>query len=313
MKTRIIASPLLKIGLGLIVLSVPRPALADDSDIRVDVVVDMTDAGDKLPTPSPDNPTYYFPKTVGYTEKGDPLNHLKPPPPTVEVQRLIAKALAKRGYLVTNKQHPPSIILVLWWGYIAPIIDRRFSMSSGGSAMNSPSDSLYLPGIGISNGTSHAGGSASGVSRSATAGSVEGPSAVLPLGAVWNFMDDHEAYLMVAGDRFQEDLGRVNPIAEDINVAARQQRYFLMVSALDFKSALKKKAVLLWCARVSTELVGRNLDDVLPALISTGVSHFGEETDGPKFSMVKAVPMGHVEVGAPVLKLPFPATPTAPK
>jgi uncharacterized protein (DUF2461 family) len=83
---------------------------------------------------------------------------------------------------------------------------------------------------------------------------------------------------------------------------SRYPRYFLMVSALDFKAALRKEYIVLWTARVSTDLTGHSLDEVLPSLIAAGAPMFGRDTNGPDFSDRPIVPMGHVEVGTAVLK-----------
>jgi hypothetical protein len=95
---------------------------------------------------------------------------------------------------------------------------------------------------------------------------------------------------------------------DELHEAAHHPRYFLMVSALDFNQAAKHNPVLLWCARVGTELVGRDLGDVLPALVSAGAPLFGEDMGSARFMDVKAVPMGHVHVGTPVLKPDYPDT-----
>ena len=307
MNTRSILFPAARIALGLIGFMTARTALADDGGIRVSVVVDMTEEGEKLPRPDPASPTYYYPWTVGYVEKGDILVGEKPPPPAWGVQHLIAKALAQRGYLLAKKGHPPSIVLILWWGYFAPMIDHREGMRSSGSAFDTPNDSLYLPGVGISNGTKHGNGQAGGVSATETAAEYMGPGASIPLGAVWQFMDSHEAYTMVAGASFEDNLTKFEPVTNEIHVAVRQPRYYLMVSAIDFKAAVQKKPVLLWCARVSTELQGRDLADVLPTLISSGVPRFGESTNGAHFFTAERIPIGHVEAGLPVVKSSAPA------
>ena len=293
-----------RIGLCLAALVMTRLAQADEDNIRVSVVVDTTDEGDRQPKPNPEHPIYYYPWTAGYVELGGVLRNQKPPPPAPEVQHLIAKALAERGFRYMNKAHPPSIVLVLWWGYIDPIVEHRLSGLNSGDPVNEDEDSIYLPGIGISANVPHIGDSFTNAPKGATAAQVMGMGAWIPLGAVYNFMDEHEAFLMVAGERFQEDLGRVSADTDEIHQAATHPRYFLMVSALDFQAAIHHKSVLLWCARVSTELQGRDLKDVLPQLISTGTQYFGEDTGHPKFV---TAPAGHVEFGTPTLKASYPA------
>lgn len=99
------------------------PAARAFNEIKVAVVVDMTDAGKKFPQPTPAHPTYFYPVTRGYTVGQGLIEGEKPPPPTAAVQHLIALALAKQGYLVATSQSPPSLILTFWWGYKAPVMN----------------------------------------------------------------------------------------------------------------------------------------------------------------------------------------------
>ena len=90
-------------------------------DLRVDVVVDVTAEGKKILRPTPEKPAFYLPLPAGYTERGKVLVHYQRPPPSApEVQRLVTEALAKQGYLTATKPSPPSLVLIYWWGYIAP-------------------------------------------------------------------------------------------------------------------------------------------------------------------------------------------------
>ncbi len=82
------------------VLLTAGAAYADS--VLVNGVVDVTPEGRNAARPAPGAPVYYFPLTVGYTEAGG--WSVENMPPVLEVQRLIAKALAAQGYLVTGKQ-----------------------------------------------------------------------------------------------------------------------------------------------------------------------------------------------------------------
>lgn len=68
---------------------------------------------------------------------------------------------------------------------------------------------------------------------------------------------------------------------EAILEAAREDRYFVVVSAYDIKAALQKRKVLLWRARMSTPSLGVTADQVMGALIKSGGPHFGKETRRP--------------------------------
>jgi hypothetical protein len=256
-----------------------RFAFADGGDnggIRVDVVVDLTDAGKKVTRPTPEHPAYYYPVTRGYTEGGASLVGEKPPPPTADIQRMIFKALAQQGYLLMTKKSPPSLILMLWWGYKAPVF-----LGPGAQGQN---------GDGSDN--------SAGVPMSGR----------VSLAANHNEMEE-----LVMGTKYEPDYWEYDGAHPSIRLealthASRVANYYMMVSALDFKSATQKKTVVLWTARVSTSRWSHTLDQVLPTLIATGAPLFGRDSDGPHIGTEPLVPIGHVIVGAPVLKTDAPVS-----
>jgi hypothetical protein len=92
-------------------------------DTEVNIVVDLTEDGRKVPLPTRAQPAFYFPVVGGYREMGALVAGEKRPPAT-PVARLLAKALAAQGYLVMGeKTPPPTLLLVFHWGYMNPQID----------------------------------------------------------------------------------------------------------------------------------------------------------------------------------------------
>ena len=115
----------------------------------------------------------------------------------------------------------------------------------------------------------------------------------------------HEMEELVMGTKFDPTPFHLypNPRQDLAESATRAPRYFFMVSALDFKSAVReKKITVLWTARISTELAGHTLEQVLPTLIADGTPAFGRDTNGPQFSEGPILPAAHVIAGTPVLK-----------
>ncbi len=89
----------------------------------VNVVVDMTEDGRKVPPPTKEKPAIYYPVLAGYREEGSLVAGEKSPPPN-SVAKLFAKALAGQHYYVFGAKTPaPTIILVFHWGYMNPKID----------------------------------------------------------------------------------------------------------------------------------------------------------------------------------------------
>jgi hypothetical protein len=282
----------IRMAVCLVILLPARAALAgDDSDIGVDVVVNMTNEGRNVPPPTPDHPAYYYPVTRGYTEGGAILTSETAPPPTADVQHMIAKALASQGYLLATR-HPPSLVLILWWGYKSPEL------------MAPPGESLPEEGPTLNLGA---------ISGGPTARIANSPGASIPgfnfLGIPPNLSANHsEMEELVFGSEYEpEPMQNLPSIRlEALINASRVSRYFLIVSALDFKAATEKRAVLLWTARVSTSQWGHSLDQVLPTLVATGAPMFGRDSYGPHLAAAPIIPMGQVVVGTPVIKISNP-------
>ena len=186
--------------------------LAEDNDIRVDVVVDMTDAGRKIARPTPDKPAYYFPLTVGYKEQGAFVPDQAAPPPTLEGQHLIAQALYDQGYQVTNSQQPPSLVLAFWWGHIAPEINS----TEAGAPMTHTNV-----------GNSARGGGFNG----------EDPRALMAELPTDQSSNERQMISLVAGNTrdYQYPAENPNPKLEQILAMEKSPRHFVMVSAFDFQ------------------------------------------------------------------------------
>jgi hypothetical protein len=257
-----------------------------DNKIKVDVVVDVTDAGEKIPRPTSDHPVYFYPVTRGYTLGQAIIEGEKPPPPTADVQRLIVVALAKQGYLLATKQSPPTLLLMFWWGYKVPVMAgatnggaTTLASANGGGVGGSPGNAL------------------DGINRAAQSG-------LLPTEVMTNESEMEDLVLGATHDRNTDQMDPGLRI-QALTAAARNPRYYVMVSALDFAAAAQqKKVIVLWTARISTDLEGHTLEEVLPTLIASGAPMFGQDTNGAlwPFPSVPLVPMGHVEVGTPYLK-----------
>lgn len=82
------------------------------------VATDTTKEGRKIEPPSPNRPVYYTGHSLGPrlgSISGDDL------PDVREMNRLVAKVLAKQGYLGAKPGvHEPTLFLVLQWGYLTP-------------------------------------------------------------------------------------------------------------------------------------------------------------------------------------------------
>jgi hypothetical protein len=270
---------------GLAAIALPRALLAD-GEIPVDVVVNMTAAGEAVARPDATHPAYYYPVTRGYTEGGDFLEGEALPPATWQVQHMVAVALHQEGYVYCGRAHRPSILLMLWWGYKAPVIIDN-------------NDYVNTPSIG----GHQASGSASGAG---------GPFPYDPINQAFRtgnmltsaVINKTEMEELVLGSDYETETYRNLPSLrlEKLVNASRVPRYYIMLSALDFDAATRKETVVLWTARISTARQDHTLAEVLPTLIAEGVPMAGRRTEGPQWLDSPIVPMGRVLAGTPVMK-----------
>jgi hypothetical protein len=114
------------------------------------------------------------------------------------------------------------------------------------------------------------------------------------------FWNQREMLALVAGNT----LKNINPVGfqrEDVLIAAREDRYFVIVSAYDFEAAKTKKKVLLWQAKMSTPSNRVSLAEVIPSMITAGGPRFGRETKLPESVTTPLAKEGKVDIGTPTV------------
>jgi hypothetical protein len=293
-------TPSIRFALGLGALFAAGTALADE--VRVDVVVDFNRAGYQVARPTADKPAFYFPVPLGYAEVGEPIAFQRPPPPADQVEHFLAEALYAQGYRLASRASPPSLVFVIRWGYMAPNL-KRDDEELAQIRQNPLEAGDFGPDRG---------------GATMMEASLERSTLALPQYAQG---ETDQMLSLVAGDTLRDRHINVHlnssPVMERFLEMARTPRYFIWLSAYDFKDWMEhyqawhehkgatgrnQRPKLLWEAHVSTELAGHTLEEVLPALINTAAPMFGRETRFPQLVMAPAVPLGHVEVGQPVLK-----------
>lgn len=296
------------------------------SQVRVDVVVDMTEAGHKITHPTPDRPAYYLPISVGYKEFGFAHHFQRPPPQAWEIEHALAKALYEQGYQLMTKEGHPSLVLVFWWGYMAPEEDDvnhntfiatkpgAFSAGAGSQANQGGAGGMWGPGSSGGLAPALAGNFLGGSFGYALGYSPPGGESLTKDPATTGFeafpqfsigfqnLNEQQMLSMVAGDTINDHQKFPDPRLDDVVQMTTEPRYYVLVSAFDFQSWLHHHPVLLWRAHVSTELWGHYFDQVIGPLISTAAPLFGRETKVPHFVSVPIFPVGRVIVGAPQVK-----------
>lgn len=298
-------------------------ALADRSEVGVTVVVDMTPEGHKLLHPDAAHPAYYVPLAGGYTERGSPIAGEKPPS-LDEIMHSIEASLARQGYLVSKP---------------TPYVNSRGEITyADGTTVRVPRDPvqagerpkrirlipLTLEMINSPDGPYS-------VQRANQAAAKGQPSVVAKIinivdpvhGPVvkqkpsimlvvhWGYSSPTAEHRSVAEK--QEALSLVGglyasnlvilPELEPILAQAREDRYFIYITAYEFDAYLKvHKKVPLWQAKVSVPQYGVRFNDVLPSLVRAVEPVLGRETNKPELVFEPVTPLGKVIVGTPVEK-----------
>jgi len=105
--------------------------------------------------------------------------------------------------------------------------------------------------------------------------------------------------------------------ADRINEAARDDRLYVLVAALDAEALVKKQKKLVWRTRMSIESRRHSLPESLRVMLKSGAPHFGTGSDLPVFVEDVDRRKAEVQIGTPVVvpdEPPVkPATPTSPK
>ena len=97
--------------------------------------------------------------------------------------------------------------------------------------------------------------------------------------------------------------------AERINDAARDDRLYVFIAALDAVALAKKEKKPLWRTRISIESRRRTLPESLAVVLASAAPHFGTQTDLTVFVEDGDRRRTDVQVGTPVV---IPSTPPAP-
>jgi hypothetical protein len=245
-------------GLAAASKAAARTSAGDGKKFYMVVVAEQTNPEAKPALPTPDHPAYYVAYDAGYIEAGDPVAGEEPP-------SAAAVAQALRGTLATQNYLPasaPSLLVVYHWGVIRPDshqIRDTFNIQPNLKAR------IAL------------------VATSRMAGEME------------NFL-------------LERRMGRINPAfrvpgflaiqERDLLDLARDDRYFVIVSAYDFAALTRRETKLLWRLKVSTRSPGESMAEALPALLSGGAPYFGRNLKDTQNFKAPLFPAGLAGTGA---------------
>jgi hypothetical protein len=232
-------------------------------DVQVIAVTDTTPAGALRRPVSAANPVYYAAVSAGYREFGGIIAGEKIPAKD-EVLKTIARVLAKQGYLPSNDDKPPSLLLVWAWGTMNT--DRMYSFNPDDTEGRQINRNQLLRFLGA-----------------------------YKLGLITKEPDPFRQDLMLPGALFRDaDSEMISDLAtEDLYVAA--------ISAYDYAAATRQQKTLLWMTKISCPSRGLALPETLPAMLALAGPYIGRETAKPVSVKATEQFKTEVKIGDPTL------------
>ncbi len=231
-------------------------------------LTEMTEDGRKIPEPSPENPIYYQANISGdHTEGENSRTQQKIDP--VRLEASVRNALEKAGYKNTDAAHPPTQVLFIIWGS-----HNTISKTDDESFLPPPD---YWTNI---------------LSRARLVGGTK-------------FAADFEKAL---SDQFRStvDMGIGNPLyrftnrdelTRELVAQIYEDCYYIVITAYDFASLVKKERKLLWRTKITTSSNGISLEETLPTLVSTSSAYLGRDVPTPIISIKRIDRKGAVTLG----------------
>jgi hypothetical protein len=261
-------------------------SLRNNPTIEVTVLTEVTEAGKRLPLSTPENPAYYEAVPAGYHQFGGPLREETLPPGDME--RLLIRSLATRGYLPAHApEEPPSLLIVYSWGS---------HLDLDGDPNASPDEiRRHL------------------LQRAALVGGEKFASEL-------SLVLDQEQEWQIAASTLglPTDLGPLGLFRrrsirnESLLEQVRGELYYVVASAYDYQLAATDERRLLWRTRLTVASQGVAQRETLPVLVLSGGPYFGRDMSDADILSKRVMRGATVEVGPATVVEPVPPKPTGP-
>ena len=239
-------------------------------DPKADVVIltEFSALGRKLPKVTPSNPVYYVAGDSGMKEEGEVIAGETPAKDAV-LKKAMVSSLKTNGYLPYDAKHPPSLVIFFRWGSFNQkhSIDDPMGVNGPDLSNPTPPDPIEIMDL---------------AERAALIGGQDFALKLLKSiqhNTLDNFANSDEHIRWLVDECYTN-------------------RYFIIASAYDYENALKKKKVLFWRTKISTNSLGLTMDDSIPALTINAGPFFGRETLSPVKLNRPVIKEGHVDIGS---------------
>lgn len=204
----------------------------------------------------------------------------------LDIARLLAPPLAQQSYLPSHTSHETDLLILVAWGTTQGSSDVRTSAPYQ-TGMEGLSQQSLLK--------NQAGG------MNPLSPEAQDADAAISYMALANKARDEQdfknAKILGFEDSFVsamqlQHMGTSKDLLEDLE----ENRYFVVLKALDFKLAAKeKKLKILWEARFSIPATGEDFMKNLPSMTQAASRYFGKSSG----QLIRPVPEGKVKVGEP--------------
>lgn len=219
-----------------------------------------------------------------------------------QVAGLMAQYLAKENYFLAKDKKSAQLLLVLHWGKTLP-----FNNASYGSAMANAATARanMLAAGGGPGSTPDAGAGPFGTTEGAAARAAEAAFeqdmlVLLDANEARDRANETNARLLGYLREINEHSGVQSLSAgrhylEDLRADIEEERYYIVISAYDFREATEKNNLkLLWATRVSVRSPGIAFDKQAAAMLAAASRHFGQDSGR---LLRQYTPEGRVEIG----------------
>jgi hypothetical protein len=290
-------NPVLRLIAGLLLMN--SAGFAAEEDAVLTAVFAKTDRGyQRKKGPDGRWVREYYAMTNGGPAEGTIQDNTQDKIKFASLASVLAEHLARQGYFPATDPNKVDLLVVVNWGRTTPFNDLTYRSGSESvlAAMNSltnlgpatppaivsPTDAASAPQAEV-----NLTGSAEDMQRQAAQSQLE--AALITQGMFTRARNEDNAknarLLGYIGDinesdgiqRFAGGGDRYADLVADIEEA----RYYVIVSAFDFKKTVReKKPKLQWVTRMSMRAPGNSFADKAAAMVAYAATRFGQNTDG---------------------------------
>lgn len=201
-----------------------------------------------------------------------------------QVAKLVAQFLAVQNYYFAEKPHDPEMVLEITWGRTTPFndsvsrtqTDAFFSAANSYKAARTAATNSPRTNDGIQSTASALADAARDefegelfqmqVSQDAKRKAVEHNARVLGYVEEINYRDNPSRFAG-AGTAF-----------DDLVSDVESERYYVIISAYDYRAAADGKTKPLWVTRVSVQKQGNKFNETLAAMLAQASRYFGQDS-----------------------------------